>query len=55
MKSTTIVNHVLGSIIKESKNILHDKAVTREKLPAYSNSKAEALNYGLIMHEGYGA
>jgi len=39
MKSTTIVNHIIGNIIKEGKNLLYDKAVTREKVPTYSNSK----------------
>lgn len=44
MKSTAIANQIISNIIREGKNIMHDKYVSREKVPTFANTKAESVN-----------
>lgn len=51
MTSVDIANNLINHIIKESKDILHDTYINKEKVPSYTNIQSN-LDYQEIMLHG---
>ncbi len=44
MQAVAVVNHILDHIVKEGKDIMHDKFVNSQKVPPFASAQAHSYH-----------